>query len=419
MEKHTHTAKFLRQRKMALALPLIFFPFLSLFAWGMGMGTSTNTSVRADNSKPGLNTNLPDAQISPNNEENKMAFYDKAMADSAKLKDRMLQDPYAIHSTAPVTQASTLSLDRSSRDNVDRVYEKLDAINTTLNAEPKGPVNRYPNLPSSPLSNRQRESEQLEKMMASMQKQVSSGDNEDPEINQLNGMLDKILDIQHPQRMQEKIKQTSEANRGKAYVVSLKQPKNMVSLLSAKGDKSPRDSAKPMTGNSFFGQSGVKLDEAAQNAIGAVVHQDQTILNGSTLKLRLIDNIYVNGTLIPKNTLISGTATLNGERLAIEINSIRNQNSIFPVSLSVYDQDGLPGIHIQGTIGTESVKESAQQTLGQLNLGSIDQGIGTQAASAGIELSKNLFGKKIKQIKVTLPAGYVLLLADNKQINNQ
>ncbi len=41
---------------------------------------------------------------------------------------------------------------------------------------------------------------------------------------------------------------------------------------------------------------------------------------------------------------------MNNKQLEIEVNSIRNGNSLFPVKLEAYKMDGLPGIHILGAI---------------------------------------------------------------------
>jgi len=43
---------------------------------------------------------------------------------------------------------------------------------------------------------------------------------------------------------------------------------------------------------------------------------------------------------------------------------------------------------------------------------SLDPSIGQQAASVGIEAAKGLFSKKAKLIKVTVKAGYKVLLMD-------
>ncbi len=41
--------------------------------------------------------------------------------------------------------------------------------------------------------------------------------------------------------------------------------------------------------------------------------------------------------------------------------------------------------------------------------------IGVQAAGAGLEAAKSLFSKKVKLIKVTVKAGYKVMLKDDKQ----
>ncbi len=56
----------------------------------------------------------------------------------------------------------------------------------------------------------------LQQMMQTMNQK--NGD--DPEMQQLNIMIDKIFDMQHPERLQEKIQQTSEARKGQVFAVS-------------------------------------------------------------------------------------------------------------------------------------------------------------------------------------------------------
>jgi hypothetical protein len=64
------------------------------------------------------------------------------------------------------------------------------------------------------------------------------------------------------------------------------------------------------------------------NTIQAVVHEDQTLVTGAVIKLRLLDGIYVNGKMIPKGSFVYGTCALNNERLEIKITSIRYLNNI-------------------------------------------------------------------------------------------
>jgi hypothetical protein len=48
----------------------------------------------------------------------------------------------------------------------------------------------------------------------------------------------------------------------------------------------------------------------------------------------------------------------------------------------------------------------------------MDQSVGAQAASVGVEAAKGLFNRKVKQIKVKVKAGYEVLLKDSNDRAN-
>ncbi len=121
---------------------------------------------------------------------------------------------------------------------------------------------------------------------------------------------------------------------------------------------------------------------------------------------------------ILKNTFVYGTASLKGERLTVEISSIRFQNSVFPVELLLYDIDGLEGIYIPGAISRDAAKASAERSIQPLGIASLDDSWGSQATGAGIEAAKSLLSKKVKLVKVMVKSGYQVLLKDKKRNNN-
>ena len=163
--------------------------------------------------------------------------------------------------------------------------------------------------------------------------------------------------------------------------------------------------------NKFFGVE-EDTDPVEQNTVEAVVHQTQTVVNGAVVKIRLLNDIYLNGSLIKKGNFVFGVAELNGERLEININSIRNNNSLYPVKLEVFDIDGLPGIYIPGAISRDVAKQSTDNSLQLLELTSMDPSFKAQAAATGINAAKSLLSKKVKQVKVLVKAGYKVLLRD-------
>jgi len=408
-------------KRLLLMLPILIIPFLTLGFYVLGGGRPSKP-VELNVAK-GLNRDLPDAHFD-NKEMDKMAYYDKASIDSAQKQKEGTNDTFTQNPQGQVAGAlggavlqgytgSLTEMPNQNRvnDNEARINEKLGALNNALNQQqhsgsPLG--GRYDNL-------RQQASidpgdvDRLEKMMQSMQ---DNGNSDDPETKQLNSMLEKILDIQHPERVKEKIKLSEDSRKGQVFAVTTAVKKDRISLLQSNGNGEGH-SQKEEAG--FFGLDANLLEEATQNAIEAVVHENQVLVNGSTIKLRLLDTIAVKGSLIPKDNFVYGTVSLDGERLTIKIKSLRYRKSLFPVKLSVFDIDGLDGIYIPGAIAREVAKQSADQTIQAIGMNTFDQSLGVQAAGAGIEAAKSLFSKKIKLIKVMVKAGYKVLLRDDQQ----
>ena len=437
MEQKTQSPKMLRQRKFLLILPLLVLPFMTLMFWSLGGGKIENTEAQPLMNK-GFNMDLPDAYLKDDKPLDKMSYYDKAASDSSKLEELMKNDPNyrkqnSLNNDIDKIKTNGISVSGnygrsgalmtspygsgiSQDSNEAKVYRKLAELNEAMNRVAAPTIE-----PAEDASNQRSENTQvntsdidrLEQMMQSL----NQPNGEDPELQQLNNMLEKILDIQHPDRVQEKIRQTSETRKGQVFAVSTTSNDTPVSLLDNRVGIN-RTSINQSQQNGFY-----SLDESAptddtQNAIPAVIHETQTLVAGSTVKLRLVNDVYINGILIPKDNFLFGEATLNDERLGIKINSMRYQNSLFPVQLSVYDMDGMDGIYIPGAITRDVAKQSAERAIQGIELTTLDPSLGAHAASAGIEAARDLISKKVKLVKVTVKSGYQVLLRDEKQKQN-
>jgi conjugative transposon TraM protein len=77
-----------------------------------------------------------------------------------------------------------------------------------------------------------------------------------------------------------------------------------------------------------------------KNTISTCVYADQTIMDGESVRLRLLEPMRAGEMLICKNTILSGFAKIQGERLQITVNSLEYGGNIIAVELSVYDTDG-------------------------------------------------------------------------------
>lgn len=417
--KEKHSAKFLRQRKMMLVLPVLIIPFVTMGFWALGGGQGQTKNNLANNNK-GLNLQLPDANLKDDKNADKLSFYNEADADSLKRDELLRNDPYYkdsiinrrntlmsdtgnLLSTAPLYSGLNQSPYNKTTDaNEQRIYQKINEINKQINQPDNGTQSNF-NQPATNNDSNDQFSNEVDRLQDMMQ-QMNGSPEADPEMQQLNGTLEKILDIQHPDRVKEKLKEKSLKSKEQVFIVTKQFVKNNVSLLDT--GKSKRNAE-----NKFFGVE-EDADSEEQNTVEAVVHQTQTLVNGAIVKMRLLNDIYLNGSLVKKGNFVFGIAELNDERLEININSIRNNNSLFPVKLEVFDMDGLAGIYIPGAISRDVAKQSTDNGLQLLELTSMDPSFKAQAAATGINAAKSLLSKKVKQVKVLVKAGYKVLLRD-------
>lgn len=157
-----------------------------------------------------------------------------------------------------------------------------------------------------------------------------------------------------------------------------------------------------------------------KNTITACVHDNQTILNGQSVRLRLLESMKVGNMLIPRNTIITGMGKIQGERLDILINSLEYEGAIIPVNLTVYDTDGQQGIFIPNVAEVNAAKEIVANmgTSAGTSI-SLSSDAGQQlAADMGrslIQGTSQYVSKKLREVKVNLKAGYKLFLLPNNK----
>lgn len=167
--------------------------------------------------------------------------------------------------------------------------------------------------------------------------------------------------------------------------------------------------------NVGFNTMGGEMGVSQKNTISAVIHDDQTVINGQTTRLRLTEPLMAGTMIIPENTIVTGVAKIQGERMDIQISSIEYQGTIIPVEMSTYDSDGQRGIYIPGSLEMNAAKEI------MANMGNSVGTSFTMTESTGAQLTSDLtkgaiqglsayMQKKIREVKVTLKSGYRVML---------
>ena len=211
-------------------------------------------------------------------------------------------------------------------------------------------------------------------------------------------------------------KAVSTGRNGKAMAFPVRQVSGqVVSALAQPMSDSTFRSEYVKERNYLFQTAVGTVSQTEKNTISACVHNNQTVMDGQTVRFRLLEPMSVSGREIPRNALVVGTAKLQGERLAVVISSLEYRGNIIPVELSVYDTDGQAGIFIPGSMERSAAKEIAAN-MGTSVGSSVN--ISTDAkAQLASDLGKGLiqgtsqyFAKKMRAVKVHLKAGYKVLL---------
>lgn len=178
--------------------------------------------------------------------------------------------------------------------------------------------------------------------------------------------------------------------------------RNVVSSLSA-------------TSSRAFNTSVGGKPTTSKNTIAAVVASNQSVIDGESVKLRTTEPMWIGNRLIPRNTTITGSARVQGERLEIEITSVECEGSIYEVELQVYDSDGQEGINIPQSMESDALHEIGAN-MGSTMGSSINISTNTGAQIAS-DVGRGLINgvsqyltKKLRTVKVHLKAGYRVML---------
>ena len=127
------------------------------------------------------------------------------------------------------------------------------------------------------------------------------------------------------------------------------------------------------------------------------VDGNQVVKANSRLQLRLMQEIQLGKTKIPKNTLIYGIVSFKPNRTLLKIDNINH----IPVKLKAFDlQDGLEGIYVENSFRGEVTNEVVDDVLDDINIAGVPQ-------VSGI---KKVFQRTNRRTKVAVLNNYKLIL---------
>jgi Conjugative transposon, TraM len=410
----------LRQRKALLILPVIIVPMLAMGFHTLGGGKGVEGVVKSP-SGTGINTTLPDARFDGKKKVlTKLAFYEQADKDSVRLAQRRKNDPYYSR------PAGGIALSGHPDERAQELLGKLDQLKGVLSRQEQGlsvsGVRKVGDLRVAAGDDEMGRAMEAHWRVGSVSGVGGAGEmgvgHVDPDLEKLNGIMDKILRIKYPDQERAQDTTAPAVEHRTACLVMAAPKEEGIGELPTVEEKMEKDTDAILGGGGFTELDDVPADPVAENTVEAIVAHDQTLVSGESLDMRLAQDAVVGGVLMPAGTQFAGKASLSGERLLVTVSSIRIGSSVVPVSLEVVGLDGMPGIREPGSINRDAAKESADEAAGSLGVTSFDGTIGGQAAAASVQAAKSLLSRKIRMVRVSVPAGYRVLLINKKSLNH-
>jgi hypothetical protein len=162
------------------------------------------------------------------------------------------------------------------------------------------------------------------------------------------------------------------------------------------------------------GKSGFKPKETAVPVIEAEVYETTTVLTGNRIKLRLLEEAWLNGVKIPVNTFLYGICEVSNERLQIEVMQIPVGEKFVPDQVTVCDLDGLPGLYVPDNASRKVAKEVGSSANTSSMFGVSNNPLTYMGMQAADKTAQSLL-KMIRIKKVTIKKNTLVYLINKSR----
>lgn len=163
------------------------------------------------------------------------------------------------------------------------------------------------------------------------------------------------------------------------------------------------------------------------NLIKAIIDEDIKAVDGSRVRLRLIDDIEINEVVVPKGSYIYALMSgFGSQRVKGNVKSILIGDELIKVNLSLYDTDGLEGLYVPNSSFRETTKDVASGAMSNTSTLTSNNGTtgnsliqwGTQAIANAVQKTSNALSKAIKKNSAKLKYGTQVYLINGKEKRN-
>lgn len=188
----------------------------------------------------------------------------------------------------------------------------------------------------------------------------------------------------------------------------------------AEDDKASEVVKKVKTSSDYFNT--LAKDAREPKLIQAIIDEDIKAVDGSRVRLRLLDDIEINESVVKRGTYLYATVSgFSSGRVKGNISSILVDDELVKVSLSLYDTDGMEGLYVPNSQFRETSKDVASGAMSgnmSMNTGTYGNSLaqwGMQAVNNAYQKTSNAISKAIKKNKVKLKYGTFVYLVNGRE----
>ena len=266
--------------------------------------------------------------------------------------------------------------------------------------------------------------------LAEIERQLQASAQKGQEIGQGNGMSEADRLARSQQREQEAME---ELNRALAQArLQGQQVVDNASANDADENSNNQPSGKAEVNITVKERAGKGVSDDDENdpepnLIKAIIDENVKAVDGSRVRLRLLDDIEINEIVVPKGTYIYALMSgFGSQRVKGNVKSILINDNIIKVNLSLYDTDGLEGLYVPSSNFRETTKEVASGAMNNssaLTSSSTTTGNsliqwGNQAITNAVQKTSNAISKSIKKNSAKLKYGTFVYLVNGKEKKN-
>lgn len=166
-------------------------------------------------------------------------------------------------------------------------------------------------------------------------------------------------------------------------------------------------------------------NEPEPNLIKAIIDEDITAVDGSRVRLRLLDDVMISDCMIHKGSYLYATVSgFGSQRVKGNVLSILVEDELVKVNLSIYDTDGLEGLYVPSSKFRETAQNvaggaiSGNMSMNSTGGGNMLQQWGMQALNNAYQKTTNAISSSVKKNKAKLKYGSFVYLVNGREKRN-